>query len=104
MDLFNTGLDENQNLLPKDGTVFVYNAVKKQFWPRELTGNHCLKTIYNIFCKLIITKRKVAWYGDTTLAYSKSNHKPLNLTPELLALKNHSGRKLEKLTILQKRC
>jgi hypothetical protein len=24
MDLFSTGLDENQNLLPKDGTVFYY--------------------------------------------------------------------------------
>jgi hypothetical protein len=32
----------------------------------KFTGNYFLENEAVIFGKLIITKRKVAWYGDTT--------------------------------------
>jgi alkylated DNA repair dioxygenase AlkB len=43
-----------------------------------------------IFGKKIITKRKVAWYGDKEYeyTYSKISKLALNWTPELLELKN----------------
>ena len=43
-----------------------------------------------IFGKLILTKRKIAWYGDTEFEYTYSNRtkKALPWTKELLALKS----------------
>jgi hypothetical protein len=38
MDLFSTGLDENQNLLPKDGTVFYYGYMMPLRMPILLSG------------------------------------------------------------------
>lgn len=94
MDLFSTEIDENQNLLPKNGTVNYYGQMMPQqesdFYLKNLLENIIWKNdeIF-IFGKTIITKRKVAWYGDTNFnyTYSKVTKEALIWTPELLALK-----------------
>jgi len=104
MDLFSTGFDENTNLLPKDGTVNYYGKV---FSSQE--ADHYLDSLLStiewkndeavIFGKHIITKRKVAWYGDIDFEYSYSNttKRALPWTKELLELKavteNRTGEK-----------
>lgn len=87
-------MDPNINLLPKDGTVNYYGTI---FSTEE--ANHYYETLLNtinwkndeaiIFGKKIITKRKVAWYGETEFEYTYSKiTKKANLwTPELLELK-----------------
>jgi alkylated DNA repair dioxygenase AlkB len=94
MDLFNPETDENTNLLPKDGTVNYYGRLflreKANFYRDNL-----LETIEwkndqaTIFGKLILTKRKVAWYGDQEFEYTYSNttKKAKPWTKELLELK-----------------
>lgn len=94
MDLFNSGPDETINLLPTDGTVNYYGKL----FSGE-SANHYLDTLLNtiewkndeavIFGKLILTKRKVAWYGDSGFeyTYSKTTKKALPWTRELLELK-----------------
>jgi alkylated DNA repair dioxygenase AlkB len=94
MDLFSSLTDSSQNLLPKDGTV---NYFGKIFSLTE--ANHYLDRLLNniewkndeafILGKLITTKRKVAWYGDTEFEYTYSNRtkKALPWTKELLELK-----------------
>ncbi|MGO4772049.1 alpha-ketoglutarate-dependent dioxygenase AlkB [Flavobacterium sp. W22_SRS_FK3] len=94
MDLFNPCTDENTNLLPKNGTVNYYGKL----FSRE-NSNHYLEMLLNsiewkndeaiIFGKLIITKRKVAWYGDSGFEYTYSNttKKAIPWTKELLELK-----------------
>ncbi len=95
MDLFSTELDENQNLLPKDGTVLYYGHImplqEANFYLQNLLEIIAWKNDQAIiFGKLIITKRKVAWYGDTNFNYTYSNttKQALIWTPELLKLKN----------------
>ncbi|MRX37877.1 alpha-ketoglutarate-dependent dioxygenase AlkB [Flavobacterium sp. LC2016-23] len=94
MDLFNPEINENTNLLPKDGTVNYYGKL----FAREKANvyrDSLLNTIEwkndeaIIFGKLILTKRKVAWYGDQEFeyTYSKTTKKALPWTNELLALK-----------------
>ncbi|MDN3674910.1 alpha-ketoglutarate-dependent dioxygenase AlkB [Flavobacterium branchiarum] len=94
MDLFNPQINEDTNLLPKDGTVNYYGRL----FSREQANYYrdiLLDTIdwkndeAIIFGKLIITQRKVAWYGDSSFEYSYSNttKKALAWTPELLELK-----------------
>jgi len=94
MDLFNPETDETTNLLPKDGTVNYYGKL----FSRE-ESNRYLEILLNtiewkndeaiIFGKLILTKRKVAWYGDQEFEYTYSNtiKKALPWTKELLKLK-----------------
>lgn len=94
MDLFSDHIDAAQNILPKDGIVH-YNG--KIFSLHE--ANHYLSSLLGsiewkndeavIFGKLIITKRKVAWYGDVEFEYTYSNRtkKALPWTKELLELK-----------------
>jgi len=94
MDLFNNEIDVNRNLLPKDGTVNYYG---KLIPLKE--ANYYLEALLNriewkndeavIFGKRIITKRKVAWYGDKPFEYTYSNITKLALpwTKELLELK-----------------
>jgi alkylated DNA repair dioxygenase AlkB len=94
MDLFNPETDETTNLLPKQGTVNYYGTL----FSREMS-NHYLDVLLNtiewkndeaiIFGKLITTKRKVAWYGDSGFEYTYSNttKRALQWTPELLELK-----------------
>lgn len=95
MDLFNDTIDRMRNLLPKDGTVNYYGKLLT-----AQDAEYYLKTLLNtiewrndealIFGKRIITKRKVAWYGDKPFEYTYSNTTKLALpwTPELLELKN----------------
>jgi alkylated DNA repair dioxygenase AlkB len=94
MQLFHNDIDEKRNLLPRDGTV---NYFGKIYSPQQadLYLNCLLNSIEwendeaNIFGKLIITKRKVAWYGDLKFQYTYSNStkKALPWTKELLELK-----------------
>jgi len=95
MDLFNNEIDSSKNLLPKDGIVNYYG---KLFIHREASQyfDGLYKTIEwkndeaIIYGKLIVTKRKVAWYGDQDFEYTYSNttKKALPWTKELLELKS----------------
>jgi alkylated DNA repair dioxygenase AlkB len=94
MDLFSTKLDENINLLPKDGTVNYYGTIMSittanQYLAALLENIAWKNDEANVFGKLIITKRKVAWYGDTNFNYTYSNttKQALVWTKELLELK-----------------
>ena len=94
MDLFNTESGESTNLLPYDGTVHYYGHLMTQ-----QEASHYLRQLQDtiewkndkavIFGKRIITKRKVAWYGDREFEYTYSNttKKALPWTRELLELK-----------------
>jgi len=94
MDLFNNEPQETINLLPKDGIVNYYGKLMP-----VKEANHYLDTLLNtiewkndeavIFSKHIITKRKVAWYGDDGFSYTYSNttKRALGWTKELLELK-----------------
>jgi alkylated DNA repair dioxygenase AlkB len=95
MDLFSTDPDKNINLLPKDGTVNYYGSLMPQAeayeYLAELLENIDWKNDQAmIFGKLIITKRKVAWYGDINFNYTYSNttKQALPWTPALLKLKS----------------
>lgn len=95
MDLFNNETDKNRNLLPKDGIVNYYGKLMT-----FQEANHYLEVLLNaiewkndeaiIFGKKIITKRKVAWYGDLPFSYTYSNttKSALPWTKELLELKD----------------
>ena len=95
MDLFGDSLDSTKNLLPKDGIVNYYG---KLFLQQE--ANHYFNNLLTdiewkndeafIMGKLIITKRKAAWYGDSAFEYSYSNRTKIALpwTKELLTLKS----------------
>lgn len=91
MDLFNTA---ETNILPFDGEVNYYgsimNAAKAQYYYEQLLQNiNWENDKAMIFGKLIITKRKVAWYGDKPFnyTYSKTTKSALIWTKELLELK-----------------
>lgn len=78
MDLFNQTIDRHRNWLPYDGTVNYYG---KLLSGRQANGylSRLLETIEwrndeaVIFGKRIITKRKVAWYGDKPYEYTYSD-------------------------------
>jgi alkylated DNA repair dioxygenase AlkB len=94
MDLFSSEIDETINYLPQDGTVNYYG---KLLTPAQ--ADHYLEKLLTtiawkndeavIFGRHIITKRKVAWYGNENYnyAYSNINRQALQWTKELLALK-----------------
>ncbi|MGN6531469.1 MAG: alpha-ketoglutarate-dependent dioxygenase AlkB family protein [Ginsengibacter sp.] len=94
MNLFNNLIDEKRNLLPKDGAVNYYG---KLFLQKQ--ANDYLQVLLNtiewrndeaiIFGKKIITKRKVAWYGEKPFEYTYSKITKLALawTMELLEIK-----------------
>lgn len=100
LDLFNTAINTDQNLLPYDGTV---NYFGKLFSQQE--ADHYFDVLMNtvewkndeafIMGKHIITKRKVAWYGDESYSYTYSNKSKTALpwTKELLELKRISEEK-----------
>ena len=93
MDLFNP--EPLSNLLPFDGIVLYYGKVMN-----HTTANAYLNTLLErvewkndeaiIYGKHIITKRKVAWYGDRNFSYTYSNttKQALIWTKELLELKH----------------
>ncbi|WP_163717810.1 alpha-ketoglutarate-dependent dioxygenase AlkB family protein [Mangrovibacterium lignilyticum] len=94
MNLFRTAASRSENLLPFDGTVEYYGCVLS---PADANGfyERLLQTIdwkndeAILFGKKIITKRKVAWYGDKPFRYTYSNTNKFALpwTDDLLALK-----------------
>lgn len=94
MDLFTNKLDSSRNLLPKDGLANYYGKVmpakQADFYFNALLNNIEWKNDEAvIFGKHIITKRKVAWYGDNSFEYTYSNttKQALAWTKELLDLK-----------------
>lgn len=94
MDLFGNPTDENTNLLPYDGTVNYYGKVvavekSQHYYQRLLETIDWKNDEAVIFGKRIITKRKVAWYGDREFDYTYSNttKHALMWTAELLELK-----------------
>ena len=81
-------------LLPKDGTVNYHGivlskALADNYYDVLLNSIEWKNDEAIIFGKLIITKRKVAWYANTSFEYSYSNRTKIALvfTKELLALK-----------------
>ena len=92
MDLFNT--ESSSNILPYDGEVIYYGPVltnknAQHYYERLLEGIEWENDKAIIFGKLIITKRKVAWYAEKSFEYTYSNttKRALPWTTELLALK-----------------
>ena len=90
MDLFNT----SPNILPFDGDVNYYGPIlsieKSQYYFEKLLSNiHWDHDKAIIYGTLILTKRKVAWYGDKPFeyTYSKTTKRALLWTKELLELK-----------------
>lgn len=95
MNLFENIIDKTKNWLPKNGTVNYYGKL----FPVTEADYYLDKLLHTIewrndeaiiFGKKIITKRKVAWYGDKAFEYTYSNTTKYALpwTKELLALKN----------------
>ena len=94
MELFNYQPDTSLNLLPQDGIVNYYGKLmgleqandyyKKLFTQIEWRNDEAM-----MFGKRIITKRKVAWYGDKPFEYTYSGvtKRALAWTPTLMALK-----------------
>jgi len=100
MKLFET--DKNINLLPAGGIVNYFGKVMTQaeadqYLKSLLTGIEWKNDEAVIFGRHIVTKRKVAWYGDNEFSYTYSNvtREALAWTPELLKLKKiveeHTG-------------
>jgi alkylated DNA repair dioxygenase AlkB len=102
MQLFDFPADPSMNLLPGDGIVHYYGKLMSS----EEASTMAMALLNRIewrndeaviYGKRIITKRKVAWYGEEPFSYTYSNTTKTALpwTPELLALKNlaekHSG-------------
>ena len=94
MKLFEHPINKCKNLLPKEGTVNYYGKLLA-----DTQANYYLETLLNtiewrhdeaiIFGKKIITKRKVAWYGEKPFQYTYSNttKRALPWTPDLIQLK-----------------
>jgi alkylated DNA repair dioxygenase AlkB len=98
MDLFNN--DITKNLLPKDGIVNYYGKIMPlqkadQYFESLMANIEWRNDQAVIYGKLIITKRKVAWYGDTDFEYTYSNttKRALPWTSELLELKSMAEEK-----------
>lgn len=82
------------NLLPYDGEVLYYGKIiaadRLNYYLQRLSEDISWKNDEAvIFGKHIITKRKVAWYGDAEYAYTYSNvtKQALLWTADLLVLK-----------------
>lgn len=92
MDLFNSEIASN--LLPFDGEVNYYGSIMtikkaQDYYEKLFQQIHWENDKAIIFGKLIITKRKVAWYGDKPFdyTYSKTTKSALPWSKELLELK-----------------
>ena len=100
MDLFNNQPEETINLLPGDGIAHYYGSIftqaKALHYMDSLLHNIEWKNDEAIiFGRHIITKRKVAWYGDAGFSYTYSNttKQALPWTTALLELKGEAGAK-----------
>jgi len=94
MDLFENNIDKIKNWLPKDGTVNYYGKLFSQqeadkYFETLLDTIEWRNDEAILFGRKIITKRKVAWYGDKPFEYTYSNTTKCALpwTKELLELK-----------------
>ncbi len=94
MQLFEDLADKDKNYLPKDGMVNYLGVVLQaeeadHYFQQLLSHIEWENDKAIIFGKEIITKRKVAWYGDEPFAYTYSNTTKYALpwTKELAALK-----------------
>lgn len=92
MDLFSN--ERITNLLPSDGTVNYYSNLMArgkalQYFDTLLNNIEWKNDELIMFGKRIVTKRKVAWYGDSNFAYTYSNttKQALPWTTALLELK-----------------
>src|SRR5690554_2265688 len=91
MDLFTRS---DRNILPYDGTVHYYGIIMsaqeaafyRDYLLYQIPWEHDEALMFG---KLLITKRKVAWYGDVRYEYTYSNRTKTALpwTKELLSLK-----------------
>jgi alkylated DNA repair dioxygenase AlkB len=104
MELFDQGKDSSKNILPLDGIVHYYGKIFSQkeadsFLNILLTTIEWKNDEAIIFGKKIITKRKVAWYGEEAYeyTYSKTTKSALPWTTSLIELKsaieNQTGEK-----------
>ncbi len=91
MDLFNT----TKKLLPYDGDVLYHGPIlpvdkAQHYFAKLLDYIEWSHDQSRMFGKVIITKRKVAWYGDRPFSYTYSNttKSALPWTSELLDLKS----------------
>lgn len=78
MDLFDNKLEEPISLLPKDGIVEYYGALVSLQEADNFLGNLLNKVEWKndvviVLGRRIVTKRKVAWYGDKPFNYTYSN-------------------------------
>lgn len=94
MDLFSSADKSTNNLLPQDGQVHYYGSVvpikdANRYYDRLLNHIEWKHDEAMMFGKKIITKRKVAWYGDKAFKYTYSKVTKLALywTEELIELK-----------------
>ncbi len=94
MDLFEKEIDNTSNLLPSGGIVNYYGKLwsfqqANEYFDRLMNTIEWKNDQAIIYGKLIITKRKVAWYGDKDYEYTYSNttKRALPWTKELLELK-----------------
>ncbi|MDR2229005.1 MAG: alpha-ketoglutarate-dependent dioxygenase AlkB [Flavobacteriaceae bacterium] len=94
MELFERETDNTLNLLPKDGTVNYYGKIFSKeeadhYYHLLLSEVEWRNDEAIIFGKKILTKRKVAWYGDIPFEYTYSNATKTALlwTENLLILK-----------------
>ena len=95
MELFDHRADSTKNILPSDGIVHYYGKI---FSPKEAETYleillHSIEWKNDeaiIFGKKIITKRKVAWYGEKAFeyTYSKTTKSALLWTKPLIELKS----------------
>lgn len=94
MRLFEDEIDNTKNWLPREGTVNYYGRLFNQkeadyYYSALLNTIEWRNDEAVIFGKKIITKRKVAWYGEKSFEYTYSNttKSALPWTKELLELK-----------------
>lgn len=94
MDLFDNKIDEPISLISQDGIVDYYGALQSasdadDYFVKLLNKIEWKNDEVIIYGKKIITKRKVAWYGDQPFefTYSNTTKRALPWIKELLALK-----------------
>ena len=94
IDLFDDPNETPRNLLSQDGVVYYYGQLMSlseadNFLASLLNQISWRNDEAHIMGKHIITKRKVAWYGDEAFSYTYSNSTKTALpwTEDLLALK-----------------
>lgn len=95
MELFPREIDADKNHLPYDGRVHYFGkmmdtATANQYYDTLMSSIDWKNDVANMFGKKIITKRKVAWYGEKAFEYTYSNNTKLALpwTPDLIELKS----------------